>query len=61
MRNHIGQEADLYTWYEINRHVNLGYGVGHIIAGQFLDLTAKGPKYTYPYFAINFKDAGKTH
>ncbi len=59
--NHVGQEADAYTWYEINRHVNLGVGVGHIFPGQFLTLTEKGPTFTYPYFALNFKDAGKTH
>jgi hypothetical protein len=58
---HIGQEVDAYTWYEINRHVNVGFGIGHIMAGQFLHLTEKGPDFTYPYFALNFKDAGKTH
>jgi hypothetical protein len=58
---HIGQELDAYTWYEINRHVNFGFGVGHIFPGQFLTLTEKGPNFTYPYFAVNFKDAGTTH
>jgi hypothetical protein len=58
---HIGQEVDAYTWYEINRHVNVGFGIGHILAGQFLHLTEKGPDFTYPYFALNFKDAGTTH
>lgn len=59
--NHIGQEADFYTWYEINRHLNLGVGVAHIFPGQYLMLMEKGPNFTYPYFALNFKDAGKTH
>jgi Alginate export len=59
--NHIGQEADLYTWYELNRHVNIGVGVGHIFPGQYLTLMEKGPNFTYPYFALNFKDAGSTH
>ncbi len=58
---HIGQEVDTYTWYELNRHVNIGVGVGHILAGQFLHLEEKGPNFTYPYFALNFKDAGTTH
>jgi hypothetical protein len=58
---HIGEEADLYTWYEINRHVNLGFGIGHIFPGQYLNLMEKGPNFTYPYFALNFKDAGSTH
>lgn len=58
---HIGTEADTYTWYELNRHVNIGVGVGHIFPGKFLKLTEKGPDFTYPYFALNFKDAGSTH
>jgi hypothetical protein len=58
---HIGQEADFYTWYEINRHLNFGVGVGHIFPGQYLNLMEKGPNFTYPYFALNFKDAGSTH
>jgi len=57
---HIGQEYDAYTWYELNRHVNLGVGVGHIQGGDFLHHTTKGPNYNYPYFAINFKDDGKS-
>lgn len=56
--NHIGNEADLYTWYELNRHVNVGLGVGHIFPGQFLKTMEKGASFTYPYFALNFKDAG---
>jgi alginate export protein len=56
----IGQEADVYTWYELNRHLNLGVGVGHLWAGKFLEMTTKAPSYNYPYFAINFKDDGKS-
>jgi hypothetical protein len=58
---HIGQELDAYTWYELNRHVNIGVGVGHILPGQFLTTMEKGNHFTYPYFALNFKDAGSTH
>ena len=58
---HIGEEADVYTWYEINRHLNFGVGFAHIFPGQFLSTMEKGPSYSYPYFALNFKDAGKTH
>jgi hypothetical protein len=53
---HIGREYDAYTWYELNRHVNLGVGVGHLQGGHFLQSTTKAPNYNYPYFAINFKD-----
>jgi hypothetical protein len=55
---HIGKEFDVYTWYELNRHVNLGVGAGHLQGGGFLQRTTNGPNYNYPYFAINFKDAG---
>jgi hypothetical protein len=55
---HIGQEADAYTWYELNRHINVGVGVGHLMGGRFLQKLEKGPNYNYPYFAINFKDGG---
>jgi len=56
---HVGEEFDVYTWFELNRHVNLGVGVGHLMPGTFLADTTKGPSYNYPYFAINFKDDGK--
>ncbi len=55
---HIGQEVDAYTWYEINRHVNVGVGIGHILPGHYLTIMEKGPTFTYPYFAFNFKDNG---
>lgn len=58
---HIGEEADVYTWYEINRHLNFGVGFAHIFPGRFLSAMETGPSYSYPYFALNFKDAGKTH
>lgn len=53
---HIGQEFDAYTWYELNRHINVGIGGGHLQGGDFLQHTTNGPSYSYPYFAINFKD-----
>ncbi len=56
---HIGEEADLYTWYELNRHINVGVGLGHLFGEEFLEKTTKGPNYNYPYFAINFKDNPK--
>ena len=55
----VGREFDAYSWYELNRHVNVGVGVGHLQGGEFLQRTVKGPNYNYPYFAINFKDNGK--
>jgi len=57
---HVGQEYDAYTWYELNGHVNVGVGVGHLQGGEFLPRLSKGPNYNYPYFAVNFKDNGKS-
>ena len=56
---HVGQEGDIYTWLELNRHFNIGVGVGHIWGGEFLQHTTKDPNYNYPFFAINFKDDGR--
>jgi hypothetical protein len=53
---HVGEEFDAYTWYELNRHVNVGVGFGHLEGGEFLARTTKAPNYNSPYFSINFKD-----
>jgi hypothetical protein len=55
---HVGEEVDLYSWFELSRHVNFGVGVGHLMPGTFLAALTKGPTYNYPFFAINFKDGG---
>jgi hypothetical protein len=55
---HVGEEFDAYTWFELNRHLNFGFGLGHIMPGGFLAAITKGPTYNYPYFALNFKDHG---
>jgi hypothetical protein len=57
---HVGEEFDVYTWYELNRHLNVGTGIVHFMPGRFLARVASPSSYTYPYFAINFKDNGKT-
>jgi hypothetical protein len=57
---HIGEEVDVYTWYELNAHMNVGGGLGRMMGGSFISHLTSGPIYTYPYFAINFKDNGKT-
>jgi hypothetical protein len=56
---HVAEEFDSYTWYELNRHVNIGAGFARIHAGEFLAHTTKGAPYNYPYFVVNFKDYGK--
>jgi hypothetical protein len=58
---HLGQEADAYAWYEINREVHIGAGVGHIFPGEFIDRVGKGAAYTYPYFVIEMFDGKRVH
>jgi hypothetical protein len=57
--NHVGAELDGYSWYELNRHFNVGGGVGYFGGGQFLSNVTNSHSYTYYYFALNFKDNGK--
>ena len=56
---HVGAEFDCYSWYELNRHFNLGGGVGYFGAGEFLTNVSTNHSYTTYYFALNFKDNGK--
>lgn len=56
--SHLGEEFDAYSWYELNRHWNIGGGYGRFAAGTFLSQITTGHVYSYPYFAINFKDHG---
>jgi len=57
--SHLGQEVDVYSWYELNRHFNIGVGYGRFGAGAFLAQLTTGHVYSYPYLAINFKDHGR--
>lgn len=59
--SHLGQEFDAYSWYELNGHLNIGGGYGRFDAGAFLSHLTTGHVYSYPYFAINFKDHGRTN
>jgi hypothetical protein len=56
---HLGAEIDAYSWYELNKHFNVGGGVGYFGGGQFLSKVTTSHSYTYYYFALNFKDNGK--
>lgn len=56
---HVGAEVDGYSWYELNKHFNVGGGIGYFGGGQFLTNVATSHSYTYYYFALNFKDNGK--
>ena len=56
---HVGNEADVYSWYEVNRHFNFGGGYGHLAAGDFLHHLTGTPGYSSFYVALNFKDNGR--
>jgi len=56
---HVGAEFDTYSWYELNKHFNLGGGVGYLGGGQFLTNVTTSHSYTTYYIALNFKDNGK--
>ena len=58
---HIGEEFDAYAWYEVNREVHIGAGIGHLMPGEFLAKTTKGGSYTYPYFTVEFLDGKRVH
>jgi hypothetical protein len=58
--SHLGEEVDAYSWYELNRHVNIGIGSGWFGAGGFVADIATGHSYSSAYIAINFKDLGKS-
>ena len=57
--NHLGAEVDGYSWYEINKHFNVGGGIGYFGGGQFLTNVTTSHSYTTYYIALNFKDNGK--
>ncbi|MGA9667794.1 MAG: alginate export family protein [Terracidiphilus sp.] len=56
---HVGAEIDSYSWYELNKHFNLGGGIGYLGGGQFLTNVTTSHSYTTYYIALNFKDNGK--
>lgn len=57
--HHVGAEIDGYSWYELNRHFNLGGGYAYFGGGQFLTNVTTSHSYNTFYFALNFKDHGK--
>lgn len=56
---HLGEEADVYSWYELNRHFNLGVGYGWFGGGSFLSHIVDSHSYSTSYIALNFKDNGR--
>lgn len=56
---HLGEEADVYSWYELNRHLNIGAGYGSFGAGGVVRAIGTAHSYSSSYVAINFKDFGR--
>lgn len=52
--SHIGEEFDVETSYRINRQLELGAGIGHMLPGSFLAQTHHNHAYTYPYLMLNY-------
>jgi hypothetical protein len=53
---HLGRELDAYTWYEINRQIHVGAGIGHLFAGELVARAGGRTVRTYPYFVIEMFD-----
>jgi hypothetical protein len=51
---HIGQEFSAETSYRLDRHLELGAGIGHILPGEFLVNADHKHAYTYPYVMLNY-------
>jgi len=56
---HVGAEGDVYTWYELNQHFNIGAGFGWFGGGSFLSHIGTSHGYSSSYIALNFKDNGR--
>jgi hypothetical protein len=51
---HIGTEYDIQTSYRLNRDLEFGAGIGHIVPGAFLKNTNHPEAYTYPYVMMSY-------
>jgi hypothetical protein len=56
---HVGEEVDIYSWYELNRHFNIGAGYGWFGGGSFLSHISTSHSYSSSYIVLNFKDNGR--
>ena len=51
---HVGEEFDFQVLYKPSLQIQIGAGIGHLFAGEFLDKTTKGKDYTLPYFIADY-------
>lgn len=56
---HLGGEGDIYTWYELDRHFNIGAGYGSFGAGDYISHLNGAHRTSSLYIALNFKDNGR--
>jgi len=51
---HIGNEADVYGTYDVNKRLQFGAGFGHLVAGDFLKQNSSGANSSYPYLFMDY-------
>ena len=50
----VGNEADFYGTYDVNRRLQFGAGYGRLFAGEFLKQNSKGSNSSYPYLFMDY-------
>lgn len=50
----IGKEGDLYGTYDVNSRLQIGAGLGYLVAGQFLKAASPGGNSSYPYVFMDY-------
>jgi hypothetical protein len=51
---HVGKELDVVVSWTPAPNVQLGGGLGHTFAGDFLRNTTPGHSYTFPYVMLTY-------
>jgi hypothetical protein len=51
---HIADEYDIQTSYRVDRNLEFGLGLGHIVPGEFLIKTKHPASYNYPYIMMSY-------
>lgn len=51
---HIGEEYDVQASYRIDRNLEFGAGLGHVLPGSLLAKTGHSAAYTYPYILMSY-------
>lgn len=52
--DHIAEEYDVQTSYRLDRNLEFGAGVGHVLPGTFLARTGHRAMYTYAYIMMSY-------